>query len=66
MFVSSEDKAQAQIVVPVVGRVVVPVRRAAVPRIVVPATAPVHTIGASTTLPFYNSIQERRNAIARA
>ena len=39
-----EGQAEAEVVVAVVGRVVVAVRRAAVPRVVVPATASVHTV----------------------
>ena len=41
-----ESEPEAQVVVPVVWRVVVPVRRPAVPGIVVPAPAAVHAVGA--------------------
>lgn len=41
-----EDKAEAEVVVAVVNRVVVTVRHAAVPRIVVPAAATVHPVRA--------------------
>ena len=39
-----EGEAEAQVVVAVVGRVVVAVRHAAVPRVVVPAAAAVHAV----------------------
>ena len=41
-----QDKAQPEVVVPVVRRVVVPVRHATVPGVVVPAAATVHAVRA--------------------
>lgn len=46
-------KAQAEVVVPVVGVVVVPVRHPTVPGVVVPAATTVHAVGGPTdTFPF--------------
>ncbi|MCQ2313813.1 MAG: hypothetical protein MJZ56_01385 [Bacteroidales bacterium] len=42
----NEDEAEAVVVVPVVGRIVVPIRNTAVPRVVVPATAAKNAVGA--------------------
>jgi hypothetical protein len=43
-----ESKAQPEVVVAVVGRVVVPIRHTAVPRVVVPTATTVHAIRALT------------------
>ena len=43
-----EDKAQSEVVVAIVGRVVVPIRHTAVPGIVVPTATTVHAVRAST------------------
>ena len=43
-----KDKTQAKVVVAVVWRVVVAVSHTAVPDVVVPASAPVHAVGAHT------------------
>ncbi len=42
-----ENQPETEVVVPVIGRVVVPVGRTAVDGLVVPAAAPVDTVGAS-------------------
>ena len=48
-----KGKAQAEVVVAVVRRVVVAVSYTAVPGVVVPASAPVHAVGAHTdTVPY--------------
>lgn len=41
-----EGKAQAEVVVAIAGRVVVPIRYAAVPRVVVPTATAVHAVRA--------------------
>ena len=41
-----ENDTEAVVVVSVVGGIVVPIRNAAVPRVVVPATATKHAVGA--------------------
>ena len=49
-----EGKTKTEVVVAVVRRVVVAVSHTAVPGVVVPATAPVHTVGAHTdTVPLF-------------
>lgn len=45
-----KDEAQAEVVVAVVRRVVVTVRHATVPGVVVPAAATVHAVGAITDI----------------
>lgn len=41
-----EGKAQSEVVVPVVGRIVVPIRHTAVPRVVVPTATTIHAVRA--------------------
>ena len=41
-----ENQTQAEVVVPIVGGVVVPIRGTAVPGVVVPAATTVHAVGA--------------------
>lgn len=43
-----EGKAQAEVVVAVVGRVVVPVRHTAIPGVIVPTATTVHAVRAPT------------------
>lgn len=53
------NKTEANVVVPVVGRVPVPVRHTKVVRFVVPGTAPDHTLAVSWPAPLVNTAWEK-------
>lgn len=49
-------KAKAEVVVAIVGRVVVPIRNTAVPRVVVPTATTVHAVRATTNIVLHRII----------